>query len=159
MNIKIREYRSADCDAACEIWNRVVEDGVAFPQEECLDAQTGEAFFEEQTYTAVAEDTDSGQVVGLYILHPNNIGRCGHDAAGRAIMEQLQEMGEEAYLFDAIVMPHLFPAETITYMKRKGMKLPNIGHDRPIYLVGGGSGDPAEVSRGGSVSDVIRCTA
>ena len=26
--------------------------------------------------------------------------------------------------FDAIVMPHLFPAETITYMKRKGMKLP-----------------------------------
>lgn len=26
--------------------------------------------------------------------------------------------------FDAIIMPHLFPAETITYMKRKGMKLP-----------------------------------
>ncbi len=116
----------------------------------------------------------------------------GHDAAGRAIMEQLQQMGEEAYLFDyltlagqkvsdrvggsyvglvqrvplvfgllyrigaivsrlvrkspvyymnglmapyldrylqehqfdAIVMPHLFPAETITYMKRKGMRLP-----------------------------------
>ena len=116
----------------------------------------------------------------------------GHDAAGRAILEQLQQMGEEAYLFDyltlagqkvsdrvgggyvglvqrvplvfgllyrigaivsrlvrkspvyymnglmapyldrylqehqfdAIVMPHLFPAETITYMKRKGMDLP-----------------------------------
>ena len=26
--------------------------------------------------------------------------------------------------FDAIVMPHLYPAETITYMKRKGMELP-----------------------------------
>lgn len=26
--------------------------------------------------------------------------------------------------FDAIVMPHLFPAETITYMKRKGIRLP-----------------------------------
>lgn len=26
--------------------------------------------------------------------------------------------------FDAIVMPHLFPAETITYMKRKGMQVP-----------------------------------
>lgn len=26
--------------------------------------------------------------------------------------------------FDAIVMPHLFPAETITYMKRKGMEVP-----------------------------------
>lgn len=34
----------------------------------------------------------------------------------------------EAYLeagsFDAILMPHLYPAETITYMKRKGVKLP-----------------------------------
>ena len=25
---------------------------------------------------------------------------------------------------DVLVMPHLYPAETITYMKRKGMKLP-----------------------------------
>lgn len=116
----------------------------------------------------------------------------GHDAAGRAIAEQLTALGEEAYFFDhlllagdkvsdtvgksyvrlvqkvpllfgilyklgaivsrivkkspvyytngliapylnqylqdnqfdAIIMPHLFPAETITYMKRKGMKLP-----------------------------------
>lgn len=80
MNINIREYQTADCAAACEIWNQVVEDGVAFPQEECLDERSGDAFFKEQTYTAVAEDTDSGEVVGLYILHPNNIGRCGHIA-------------------------------------------------------------------------------
>lgn len=26
--------------------------------------------------------------------------------------------------FDAIIMPHLYPAETITYMKQKGMKVP-----------------------------------
>lgn len=26
----------------------------------------------------MAEDIESGQVLGLYILHPNNIGRCGH---------------------------------------------------------------------------------
>ena len=25
---------------------------------------------------------------------------------------------------DVLIMPHLYPAETITYMKRKGMKLP-----------------------------------
>lgn len=25
---------------------------------------------------------------------------------------------------DAVIMPHLYPAETITYMKRHGMKLP-----------------------------------
>ena len=91
MNINIRAYQTADCAAACEIWNQVVEDGVAFPQEECLDAQTGDAFFKEQTYTAVAEDTDSGRIVGLYILHPNNIGRCGHIAnASYAVRREIR---------------------------------------------------------------------
>ncbi len=60
------------------IWNEVVEEGVAFPQEEFLNAETGAEFFASQTYTAVASDEDSGRVLGLYILHPNNIGRCGH---------------------------------------------------------------------------------
>lgn len=58
------------------IWNQVVEDGIAFPQEELLNPVTGAAFFGEQTHCAVAEL--DGRVVGLYILHPNNIGRCGH---------------------------------------------------------------------------------
>lgn len=36
---------------------------------------------------------------------------------------------------DVIVMPHLYPAETITYMKRKGMKLPaHGGGDDGLYL-------------------------
>ena len=73
-----RPYREEDLPAMAEIWNEVVEDGVAFPQEDFLNAETGKAFFAEQTYTAVAEDTDTGNVLGLYILHPNNIGRCGH---------------------------------------------------------------------------------
>ena len=59
------------------IWNEVVEEGIAFPQEDFLDEVTGPAFFAEQTHCGVAEDED-GRVVGLYILHPNNIGRCGH---------------------------------------------------------------------------------
>ena len=63
-----------------EIWNQVVEDGVAFPQEDALTLDTGRAFFAAQTYDAVAEDADTGRVLGLYILHPNNIGRCGHIA-------------------------------------------------------------------------------
>ena len=60
------------------IWNEVVEEGVAFPQEEYLDPDSGAAFFAEQTHTAVAVDEDTGTVLGLYILHPNNVGRCGH---------------------------------------------------------------------------------
>ena len=58
------------------IWNEVVEDGEAFPQEEFLDDKTGAEFFASQTYCGVADN--DGEIVGLYILHPNNIGRCGH---------------------------------------------------------------------------------
>ena len=59
------------------IWNEVVAEGIAFPQEELLDAETGAAFFAEQTQCGVAEDPQEG-ILGLYILHPNNVGRCGH---------------------------------------------------------------------------------
>ena len=78
MNINIREYTTEDAVAASEIWNQVVDDGVAFPQEEDLTPESGDAFFKEQTYTGIAENAESGEVVGLYILHPNNVGRCGH---------------------------------------------------------------------------------
>lgn len=78
MSINIREYMAADAKSASEIWNQVVDDGVAFPQEEVLTPESGDAFFGEQTYTGIAENTESGEVVGLYILHPNNVGRCGH---------------------------------------------------------------------------------
>ena len=60
-----------------KIWNEVVEDGIAFPQEELLNDETGEKFFSSQSYCGVAVD-EYGTVVGLYILHPNNVGRCGH---------------------------------------------------------------------------------
>ncbi|MBD5543992.1 MAG: GNAT family N-acetyltransferase [Lachnospiraceae bacterium] len=78
MNIKIRPYEEKDLPEIIEIWNEVVEEGNAFPQEELLNARTGKQFFASQTYSAVAVNTDTGNVCGLYILHPNNLGRCGH---------------------------------------------------------------------------------
>ena len=75
--MKVRQYQESDLNAMIAIWNEVVEDGIAFPQEEFLDIHSGKEFFAEQTYSAVAED-ESGRILGLYILHPNNIGRCGH---------------------------------------------------------------------------------
>ena len=72
----VRAYRTEDLPAMISIWNEVVEEGVAFPQEEYLDERTGAEFFAAQSYNGVAEE--DGNVVGLYILHPNNIGRCGH---------------------------------------------------------------------------------
>lgn len=61
-----------------DIWNQVVVEGVAFPQEEALNRDTGTAFFQEQSYCGVAVEEETGKVLGMYILHPNNIGRCGH---------------------------------------------------------------------------------
>ena len=60
---------------------------------------SGEAFFASQSYCAVA--WENGTVYGLYILHPNNVGRCGHicnasyavrkDCRGMHIGQQLVE--------------------------------------------------------------------
>ncbi len=76
MAVQIRAYEEKDIPEMVNIWNQVVEDGVAFPQEDFLTEQTGKEFFSQQSYTAVAEG--SGKILGLYILHPNNVGRCGH---------------------------------------------------------------------------------
>lgn len=78
MKISVRAYEEKDLPEMIRIWNEVVADGVAFPQEELLNTETGKEFFAGQTYSAVAEDTETEKVYGLYILHPNNVGRCGH---------------------------------------------------------------------------------
>lgn len=121
MKIQIRAYKETDLDAMNAIWNEVVEDGAAFPQTELLDRQTGAAFFAGQTFCAVAEDTESGQILGLYILHPNNVGRCGHicnasyavasKARGRGVgetlvrhcLEKAKELGFRIMQFNAVV--------------------------------------------------------
>ena len=72
----IRKYEPRDLEQMTDIWNEIVEEGDAFPQEELLDLNTGAEFFASQSYCGVA--CDGERVYGLYILHPNNIGRCGH---------------------------------------------------------------------------------
>ena len=120
MNRSVRSYTPADVPAMIEIWNEVVRDGVAYPQEDELDSVTGAAFFAAQTACGVAVNED-GAVLGLYILHPNNIGRCGHianasyavsgSARGLHIGEQLvlhslktaKERGFRVMQFNAVV--------------------------------------------------------
>lgn len=115
----IRKYDQCDINDMIQIWNEVVEEGIAFPQEECLDIDSGTVFFSSQSYTGVAEI--DGKIKGLYILHPNNIGRCGHicnasyavssAAHGRHIGEQLvldclkkgKELGFGILQFNAVV--------------------------------------------------------
>ena len=117
--IQIREYSGADLEGMIPIWNEIVEDGIAFPQEDCLDRESGTAFFASQSYTGVAEA--DGKILGLYILHPNNVGRCGHicnasyagssKARGQHIGEKLvldclrkaKELGFRVLQFNAVV--------------------------------------------------------
>ena len=75
--MQIRKYRPGDLPEMIAVWNEIVAEGIAFPQEELLDAETGTAFFAAQSYCGVAAD-EAGGIAGLYILHPNNVGRCGH---------------------------------------------------------------------------------
>lgn len=125
MSIMVCKYESEDLAEMIRIWNEVVEDGIAFPQEELLDTESGRQFFESQTYCGVAFDTESREIKGLYILHPNNVGRCGHicnasyavskDSRGLHIGEQLvkdcliqgKEHGYRVLQFNAVVATNL----------------------------------------------------
>lgn len=94
MNIIIREFKENDIAQMNDIWNKIVEDGNAFPQEEKLTEKTGLEFFSSQSYTGVAEDAETGRICGLYILHPNNVGRCGHICnASYAVSESCRGKG------------------------------------------------------------------
>lgn len=115
----IRKYEEKDIEAMICIWNEIVEEGIAFPQEDCLTKEAGAEFFASQSYTGVAEI--DGKIMGLYILHPNNVGRCGHicnasyavssEARGKHIGEKLvldclkmgKELGFRVLQFNAVV--------------------------------------------------------
>ncbi len=121
MAVIVEKFSEKDLEKAVEIWNQVVEDGRAFPQTEKLSNKDGKAFFESQSYTGIAKLEETGEVIGLYILHPNNIGRCGHIAnasyavernarghhAGEALVKDClikgKELGFKILQFNAVV--------------------------------------------------------
>lgn len=78
MAVFVRAYQECDLAEINEIWNEVVTAGIAFPQTQLLDKTSGQAFFSSQSYVGVAQNSESLEILGVYILHPNNIGRCGH---------------------------------------------------------------------------------
>ncbi len=121
--IKVIPYESKFIGAAIKIWNEVVRDGIAFPQEDELDETTGDEFFKAQSFTGLA--VEGGEVLALYILHPNNVGRCGHisnasyavrsDVRGRHIGEiivkdciaKAKELGFRILQFNAVVASNI----------------------------------------------------
>lgn len=119
MALEIRPYREEDLPGMIKVWNEVVEGGEAFPQIEPLTLDTAREFFAEQALATVAA-IDS-KLFGLYILHPNNVGRCAHIAnasyavassargvgLGRALVQDsLEQAAKKGFLglqFNAVV--------------------------------------------------------
>lgn len=119
MEVIIKEFTKDDIKDVIRVWNEVVEEGTAFPQIETLDEKSGIEFFSRQDFTGVAKA--DGKVAGLYILHPNNVGRCAHHAnasyavssglRGHKIGEKLvthsikkaNELGYRLLIFNAVV--------------------------------------------------------
>ena len=101
--VTVRAFRPADIPVMRGIWNSVVRAADAFPQEEPIadDAEAG-AFFGGQSFAGVAEL--DGAIAGLYILHPNAVGRCGHIAnASYAVDEARRGQGiGEALVRDSL---------------------------------------------------------
>ena len=92
MGLEIRPYREEDLAGMVKVWNEVVENGEAFPQIEPLTLESAAEFFGAQTLSVVA-DLD-GKVMGLYVLHPNNVGRCVHVAnASYAVASSARGLG------------------------------------------------------------------
>ena len=92
MALEIRPYRESDLEGMRAIWNAIVEAGNAFPQVYPLSAEEAAEFFAQQSLSAVAVIDDV--VFGLYILHPNNVGRCGHVAnASYGVSERSRGLG------------------------------------------------------------------
>ena len=118
--VNVRRYEEKDIAVMNSVWNGIVAEGRASPQTEALDIRSGAEFFAGQSFTAVAEG-ENGTVLGLYILHPNNIGRCGHicnasyavapEARGLGVGEALvrhcietgRELGFRILQFNAVV--------------------------------------------------------
>ena len=127
--MEVREFNKKDVPDMVRIWNEVVEEGIAFPQEDYLDEESGKAFFETQSYCGVA--VNDGKVVGMYILHPNNIGRCGHIAnASYAVDSKLRGM----HIGESLVSDCLKQAKRLGYgvMQFNAVVESNV-HARHLY--------------------------
>lgn len=108
----VRPYTAEDVPIMVCIWNEVVRDALAFPQTTELTPAEGRQFFHSQTHCGVAVQDD--HVLGLYILHPNNEGRCGHIAnASYAVSSTARNRG----------IGRLLVVDSLNEAKRHGFRI------------------------------------
>ena len=92
MDINLRKIKKSDLPQAAAIWNEVVVAANSFPGDTILANEQAWEMFCAQTETVVAALDDS--VLGVYLLHANNIGHCGHIAnASYAVSSDVRGQG------------------------------------------------------------------
>lgn len=120
-NMEIIKYNKKYLEEAMCIWNNIIEDGIYFPQIDVLkDLEEADKYFSSQDYTGLAIEEE--KVYGVYILHPNNIGRCVHicnasyavdknirgkgvgEALVRDCIKQGAKLGYKILQFNAVVL-------------------------------------------------------
>lgn len=86
MALDLRNIEKRDIAEATIIWNQIIDAADSFPDDMTLDEDDAWAMFTRQTETVCA--FDNGRMVGVYILHPNNFGHCGHIANASYAVER-----------------------------------------------------------------------
>lgn len=122
--MKIVEYNKKYIKEVLKIWNDAIEEGIYFPQiDKLINEEEADKYFSSQDYTGIA--VDNNKVLGVYIIHPNNIGRCGHisnasyavskESRGKGIgeslvrdsIEQGRKLGYKILQFNAVVISNI----------------------------------------------------
>lgn len=78
MEITFIPYDSKYLSKMTEMWNDILEDGLAFPGLDLYADKEFEHYLLDQS--AVTCMFVDGELAGYYTIHPNNIGRCSHVA-------------------------------------------------------------------------------
>ena len=127
---EIRDAQEKDLPQIVEVFNEVIDEGVAFPWEEDFTIETGRSFFFSQDACRVAVSEDD-TVLAVAIVHPNAIGRSGHIANGSyAVSSKCRGQ----HIGDKLVRDSLEVAKNLGYrlMQFNAVVLSNI-HAQHLY--------------------------
>jgi len=108
--MQLRDFEEKDVSQMATIWNEVVKEDDAFPQERGMDEGEASAFFASQSRTRVA--VEGNHILGLSILHPNGIGHCGGNANASYAVE---EESRGKHIGEALVRDSLAIAKEMGY--------------------------------------------
>jgi ribosomal protein S18 acetylase RimI-like enzyme len=159
MHPALRPLEQGDVQDAARIWNGIIAEADSFPGDAPLNEDEARAMFARQTVTVCAFTGE--RMAGVYILHPNGFGRCGHIAnasyavdpafrgqgVGRAMVAdciaRAKSHGFTGLQFNAVVA-HNLPAVAL-YLKlgfrvvgtvRNGFRLKDGGYqDTLVFLL------------------------